>query len=81
MGREANARAREREVVFRKVFLNLKYGPKKGPAVLSVFEQCCVWIYKLKVWQSSCSYARISLRRITKILKMAGQKVGKKLGP
>lgn len=77
MAHEANGKA----VAFRKVLLHLKDGPRKGPVVLPDFEQQSVWISKLKMWQSLCSYTKTSLRRITKILKTAEQKVAKKLGP
>ena len=76
MAHEANGKA----VAFRKV-LNLTDGPRRGPVVLPDFEQHSVWISKLKIWQSLYTYTRTSLRRRTKILKMAEQKAAKKLGP
>ena len=71
MAHEANGKA----VAFRKVLLHLKDGPRKGPVVLPDFEQQSVWISKLRIWQSLCSYTRISLRRITKILKWQSRKL------
>lgn len=47
MGCEANGEVGK--LAFRKVYFTLKNGHKKRPLVLPAFEQCCVWISKLKV--------------------------------
>lgn len=47
MGCEANEKGGK--LAFRKVYLTLKNGHKKRLVVLPAFEQCCVWISKLKV--------------------------------